>query len=174
MSRARRGRAVAALAVAVVAVACDVRDVLPPTPADASRAADVARADRLRAHLAALPAVTGASVIIERTAVDPLARVLVAAPPTIAIALVAHPEVEVGRLEAVTRTAAEVVVGRDARVAIAIVPALDRPALARLGPFTVAAAARGPLLALIAGALLVIAALAIALTVVLARRADRS
>ena len=56
---------------------------------------------------------------------------------------------------------------------LAIVPALDRPALARLGPFTVAAAARGPLLALIAGALLVIAALALALTVVLARRNER-
>jgi hypothetical protein len=94
-------------------------------------------------------------------------------PPSVAIALVADPAIDPVRLDALARSAAAITVGADARVSIAILPSPDRPDLARLGPFTVAASARRPLLALIAGGLLAIATLAATLTFVLLRRPRR-
>ena len=174
MSRRPRRRRLLAHVVALVALvlvsACDLRGALPPDPAAIAVADDQRRAALLRAHLEALPLVTGASVVLDRAPPDPLARTPHHAPPAVAIALVAPVDIDTARLDALARTAARALLGADARISVAILPAPDRPALARLGPFTVAATARAPLLALIAGALVLIAALALALTLLLARR----
>ncbi len=165
----RRGL-VALLATAALGSACSIEDALPPSPAAAARAADDALGRRLRAHLIALPMIADAEVVIERAPPDPLARTPAVATPSVTIALVADADAPVDRLDGLARAAARTLVGDDARTAITILPVHRRPTLARLGPFTVAASARGPLLAVIAGALAVIAVLAAALTVVLARR----
>jgi hypothetical protein len=160
----------AALGLTVAVTGCAARDVLPPDPATAARAADRARAAVLRAHLLALPPITAASVVVDRAAPDPLARRPTAPPPTVAVALVADPAADRERLAALARAAAAVTIAADARVSVAVLPSPDRPDLARLGPFTVAAPARAPLLALVAGALFAVAALAGALAFVLLRQ----
>lgn len=165
--------ALAALGLALAAAACDPRDVLPPDPATATRRADDAAALRVRAHLRALPVIHGAAVAVARPAVDPLARTVRTAPPQVAVTLVADADADADVVTGWSRRAVALELGADAHAAVTVLPVTTHPRLARLGPFTVAAEARGPLLALVVGGLVVIAGLAGVLTWLVARRPAR-
>jgi type III secretory pathway lipoprotein EscJ len=127
-------------------------------PVERQRASDRADGDQLAAQLAALPGVVRAQVVLRHAARDPLAT----APPSPAgVSVVVIVDDQADRA-AITETAR--------RLARTAAPALEptivvevgaiRPTLAKVGPFTVEAASKGPLRGVLGVALAVIAALA--------------
>ncbi|HEY4243099.1 MAG TPA: hypothetical protein VGM88_24975 [Kofleriaceae bacterium] len=173
---ARIGAARIAAVVAVV-VAGTLAACAPAidSPALAQRATDRDDAARIAQALAALPGVETAHVELHRVARDPLSPTGVA-PPLLAPAEggpAAQPSptdvsraaavVTVDSDEARTRveTAAATLMATTGVASPTIVVQIGEPRvpLASVGPFTVAAGSRGPLRALLVGALLAIAAL---------------
>jgi hypothetical protein len=147
-------------AIALVAlVACTAR---VDGPSDDHAARDRAAAVELAAHLTALPGIARASAIVHTPFADPLAPPAPAAARTTAsIAIAIAPGMDAARVSRDARTLATAALGADsADVTIAVEAAPDAPALATVGPFTVAARDRGALTATLVAALAIIAALA--------------
>lgn len=203
--RAVVGRAVVVCAMvacvigACVIGACAVDDRLPPSPEVAATAEEARLAERLRVHLAAVPGVASASVIVHIPPVDPFARAPVArapvapskaeglpslsrdegpasaaaapAPARAAIVLATRAGADPALLGDAAITAGRAVLGPGADVQVQIAPPPPpSPALVRVGPFRVAPSSRGPLVAVLATALAAIAALSAALALALYRR----
>ena len=128
-------------------------------PADRQRAIDREDADRLASQLAALPGAISASATLHRSVRDPLA-VAVPSPSSAAVLIVVD---DAADRTAIARSASELTRaatrGIDTPVILVEVGAI-RPTLAKVGPFTVEASSRGPLRAVLAIALVLIAALA--------------
>lgn len=150
-------------AARALAAACALAACAPAVdgPAERQRAIDRADSARLAAQLAALPGVVRADAAIYRPARDPWApRAPRAEPPgSAAVVVVIDAAADGAAIAAATRAltaghapgaAAQVVVER----------AAPRPALARVGPFTVEEPSRRPLQLALALGLAVIAALA--------------
>ena len=145
-----------ALVIACVLAACAP---IVDGPAERARAADLADSDRLSATLAALPDAITARATIHHAFRDPLSG---ATSPATGFALVvvdADPEP--------TRTHASVLVKAAAPEltdpTVIVVRGARRPVLASVGPFVVERGSRAALIATLAGGLVVIAVLAIAL-----------
>ncbi len=143
--------------IAVVLAAC------APTvdaPATRQRAADAADAAQLGAQLGALPGVVRTAVTLRRPLADPLAPATPPAPATAGVVIVID-----DRADGATITRAATALVRAAAPEVAA-PALvvevgaHRPALARVGPFTVEAASRPRLRATLVGGLALILGLA--------------
>lgn len=120
------------------------------------------RAAELSAHLAALPGIARASVVLDAPAPDPLAPPAPAAPPRASVVLALAPGADPAAAEAAARRAlAGAVAGLDdAHVTVVVAAAPAGDALAAVGPFRVAASSRTPLIVALAAGLVVIAALA--------------
>jgi hypothetical protein len=143
------------LVVAIVLAAC-----APAVdgPAERQRAGDRADAIRLSAQLDALPGVVRSEIVVRRPVADPLTTAAAAA-PTASLVII------------IDDRADKAAIGKTARALFhAIEPGLEptivvevgavRPTLAKVGPFTVEARSKGPLRAVLAGALGIIAVLA--------------
>jgi hypothetical protein len=162
-----------AFAFALALAACAVDDQLPPAPHVAASADERRIATQLREHLAAVPGVAGASVIVHVPPRDPFARAPSPAAPAAraAIVLATRPGADAALLGDAAIAAGRAVLGPAADVQVQIAPPPPRaPALVRVGPFRVTPASRAPLIALLATALAAIAALSTALAVALYRR----
>ncbi len=129
-------------------------------PVEHQRDRDRVDSARIETELALLPGATAARVVVHRSARDPLAVVEAPVAPTAAVLLVVDDAADRAQLEAAARVLVRAAVPDVAEPAIATVVAMPRPALASVGPFTVAASTRGPLRAVLALALALIAALA--------------
>lgn len=144
--------------VLVALVACTAK---VDGPADLHAARDRAAAVELAAHLSVLPGVARASAIVHTPFADPLAPPAPAARTTASIAIAIAPGLDAARVSRDARTLATAALGADsADVTIAVEAVPDVPALATVGPFTVAARDRGALVATLVLALAIIAALA--------------
>jgi len=155
-SARRRGIVLAALVAASLLAGC------APTvagPAERQRTVDREDADRLAAQLQTLPGAVTASVTLHRSVEDPLA-VAAPSPSSAAVLVIVDDRADrAATLRAatdLTRAAAPEI----ERPVILVEVGAIRPTLAKVGPFTVEAASRGPLRAALAIALLVVAALA--------------
>jgi type III secretory pathway lipoprotein EscJ len=128
-------------------------------PIEHQRTIDRDDGDRLAAQLAALPGAVTANVTLHRATRDPLG---VTAPTASSAAVLIVIDDRADRA-AVTEHAAMLVHAAAPEIAapaIIVEVGVHRPALAKVGPFTVEEASRGPLRAALAIALAVIAALA--------------
>lgn len=166
----------AAVLALVLGLAGCIEDRLPPSPAAATSAAEAEAAARLERHLAALPGVGGATVLVHLAPRGPFARgpATAAAPPRAAIALTAAAGADPAALADAARGAARTLLGPEAATEVHVSPPpAAAPALVQVGPFRVAAASRGPLIATLAAALLAVAALAAALARAAYRRGIR-
>lgn len=123
------------------------------------RTADREDADHLAAQLGALPGALSASVTLHRAARDPLGVAAPSTPSGVVLIVVD----DAADRDALARTAASLFGATAPEIehpAIEIVVGAHRPALAKVGPFTVEESSRGPLRIALAVALAVIAALA--------------
>jgi hypothetical protein len=146
-------------------------DALPPSPTAAASADEARITERLRRHLASIPGVGGASVLVHVPPRDPFARTIPPAPARASIVIVTAAGADIGALGDTAQAAARTILGDDAQVEVQLTPPPPRsPSMARVGPFRVAASSRGPLIATLALALTAIAALAAALAWALYRR----
>lgn len=128
-------------------------------PLEHQRAIDREDGDRLAAQLAALPGAVTAHVTVHRAAHDPLG---VTAPSVASASVLIIIDDRADRV-AITADAATLVhatLPELAAPAILVEVGARRPALAKVGPFSVEQASRGPLRAALAAALAMIAALA--------------
>ncbi len=171
IARRRRGARRALVLASLMAVAgCDVERSLPPVPA-AARADDETRlAERLRAHVLAIPGVAGATVVVHLAVPDPFARVAAAGPARVAAVIATRSGADPRPLHDATVAAARTLAGPDAQLAVDVIPPPTSPALTSVGPFEVTPRARVGLLVTLAAGLTTIAALAGALTWALGRR----
>jgi hypothetical protein len=145
-------------------------DALPPSPSAAASADEARVTERLRRHLATVPGVGGASVLVHVPPRDPFVRGN-AAPARASIVVVTTAGADIGTIGDAAQVAARTILGDDAQVEVQLIPPPPpSPPMARVGPFRVAAASRGPLIATLALALTAIAALAAALAWALYRR----
>ncbi|MDX2090573.1 MAG: hypothetical protein SFX73_22125 [Kofleriaceae bacterium] len=128
-------------------------------PVERQRATDRADADRTGAQLATLPGALSASVTIHRPARDPLG---VSPPSPASAAALIVVDNRADRIEVTTAATAllRAAAPEVATPTVVTVVGAHRPELARVGPFTVAAASKGTLKAALALALGVIAVLA--------------
>lgn len=153
----------------VLLAACD-RDAWSPRAEHARATRDLAAS--LAAHLETLPGVTRASVLLDEARPDPLAPPAPSPPPraSIVLAVTGDPDA----ITAAARTAALASI-RGLTDAHLVVTARPTPSttLASVGPFDVAPSSRAPLVATLAGALLLIAALAGWIAITGARRRRR-
>lgn len=143
------------VAIALLFAAC------APTvdgPVERQRAGDRADALRLSAQLDALPGVTRSEIVLRRPVADPLATEP-AASPAASLVIIVDDRADKA---AIGKTARELVraVAPDLEPTIVVEVGAVRPTLAKVGPFTVEARSKGPLRAVLAGALGVIAVLA--------------
>jgi hypothetical protein len=129
-------------------------------PVEHQRDRDRLDGARIEAELALLPGAAAARVVVHRAARDPLAVAEAPGVPTAAVLLVVDDAADRALLSATARVLVRAAVPEVAEPAIATVVAAPRTALASVGPFTVAASSRGPLRAVLAVALALIAALA--------------
>jgi hypothetical protein len=175
--RGRRGSPRAGLAIAVAAAVAAVAAAgcAPQLdgPLERQRAIDRDEADRLAALLAALPGAVAANVVLHHAFRDPLA----AAPPipaTFAAVITVDDRADRDAIRAAATRLARAAVPELAAAAapatapaiepvIVIDPAVHRPALARVGPFSVEDGSRAPLKLALALGCATIAALAAAL-----------
>jgi hypothetical protein len=110
------------LAIALAASGCALDDRLPPSPATAAaRDADRA-ADRLRAHVRALPGVVDAAVTVTLPVRDPLTTSAGSSPHAAVAITVAHGG-DAPAIRAATDAAAHALLGADAAIAIDLLPA---------------------------------------------------
>ena len=129
------------------------------TPGEHQRAIDREDGDRLAAQLSALPGAVRAEVTLHRAVRDPFTRD--SSPASAAAIVVVDDRAD---RDAVARAAARLMHAAAPEIAspdIAIELGAVRPELASVGPFTVEARSRAPLVATLATALAVIAALAV-------------
>ena len=143
------------LVVAIVLAAC------APTvdgPTDRQRAGDRADAIRLSAQLDALPGVVRSEIVVRRPVADPLTT-QPAAPATASLVIIIDDRADKA---AIGKTALSLFHAIEPGLEPTIVVEVGaiRPTLAKVGPFTVEARSRGPLRAVLAGALGIIAVLA--------------
>jgi hypothetical protein len=144
------------IALALVLVAC------APTvdgPAELQRSHDRDDADRLALQLRALPGAIAAHATLHRSVRDPLS-VALPSPSSAAVLVVVDDRAD---RTAVTRAATELTHATAPEIpapVILVEVGAIRPSLAKVGPFTVEAASRGPLRAALALALLLVAGLA--------------
>jgi hypothetical protein len=173
--RGRRGSLRAGLAIAVAAAVATVAAAgcAPQLdgPLERQRAVDRDDADRLAAQLAALPGAVAANVVLHHAFRDPLA----AAPPipaTFAAVITVDDRADRDAIRAAATRLARAAVPELAAAAapapaiepvIVIDPAVHRPVLARVGPFSVEDGSRAPLKLALALGCATIAALAAAL-----------
>jgi hypothetical protein len=130
-------------------------------PADEHAARDRAAGVELAAHLTALPGVARASALVHTPFVDPLAAAAPADRPSASIALAAAPGADAAMIERDARALAAAALRADPHdVAIAVEAPPPAAALARVGPFEVAAGDRTALAVTLVVALAAIAALA--------------
>ncbi|MBS1122221.1 MAG: hypothetical protein H6Q90_4449 [Deltaproteobacteria bacterium] len=127
-------------------------------PVERQRAADLADGDQLAAQLAALPGVVQAKVLLRHAARDPLATT---APSPAGASLVVIVDDQADRV-AVADAARQLANAAAPELAPTIIVEVgaSRPTLAKVGPFTVEAASKGPLRAVLGISLAVIAVLA--------------
>lgn len=141
-------------------------------PAERQRTVDREDADRLAAQLQTLPGAVSASATLRRAVRDPLA-VSPPSPSSVAVLVVVDDRAD---RAATTRAATELTraaAPEIERPVILVEVGAIRPTLAKVGPFTVEAASRGPLRAALVVVLVLVAALAgwIAMRELRARRA---
>jgi type III secretory pathway lipoprotein EscJ len=165
--------AVVVIALAwAVAAACAPQEAFAP-PAERHARADARLGADLAAHLAALPGVADASVVVRTPRIDPLgplAPLAPLAPPAPAgparasVILTLAPGADAAAATDAARAAVVAAVPGLAADAIAVVaaapPGPARAGLTRVGPFEVDAGSRRPLQLALAAALVAIAALA--------------
>lgn len=128
-------------------------------PVERQRATDREDGDRLAAQLAQLPGAVRAEVTLRRATRDPLG---VTAPTAATAAVLVIVDDRADRA-AITRSATTLAHATAPEIpapAILVEVGAHRPTLARVGPFSVEAGSRGPLRALLATTLALIAALA--------------
>lgn len=151
------------LLVAAIAACAPVVE----TPIDHQRAIDRDDGDRLAAQLVQLPGVVSAAVVLHRATRDPLAVTAPAAAAFSAVIAVddrAAPDAIRAATARLARAAVPELPG-DAALAIEVHATVHRPALAKVGPFSVEESSSGALRAALALACLAIAGLAGALAV---------
>jgi hypothetical protein len=129
-------------------------------PADHQRAIDRDDADRLAAQLAVLPGAVRATVALHRPLRDPLATPQQLPPPTLAAVIVVDDGADRGAVTAAATHLARAAAPEVDAPNIAIELGAERPVLARVGPFVVAARDRGALVATLATAAALVALLA--------------
>jgi type III secretory pathway lipoprotein EscJ len=127
-------------------------------PAEMQHTIDRVDEQRLTAQLLALPGVVRAEVLIRRPARDPLGTQPAAAPGA-SIVVIVDDQTDRAATTAAARSLANVA-APGIEPAIVVEVGAVRPVLAKVGPFTVEAASKGRLKAVLAIALAVIAALA--------------
>jgi hypothetical protein len=163
-------RAALAGAIAAGVLACDIETSLPPNPAAIRATEETQLADRLRRHLEAISGVSGATVVARLPVADPFARTPVAQPAWIAAAVSTRTGVNPEEIRSATTSAAHVLAGTNAHVAVDIAVLAAVPRATSVGPFEVAPRSRTPLLLTLGLGLGVIAALATALAWALGQR----
>lgn len=158
--------AVAVIALAwAVAAACAPQEAFAP-PAERHARADARLGADLAAHLAALPGVADASVVVRTPRLDPLGPLGPAppAPARASVILTLAPGADAAAATDAARAAVVAAVPGLAADAVAVVaaapPGPARAGLTRVGPFEVDAGSRRPLQLALAAALVAIAALA--------------
>ncbi len=125
---------------------------------ESQRATDRSEGDRLAAQLSVLPGVVRSDVIVRRPARDPLAPREPVAPSTASIVVIVDDQADrAATVEATRRLAGAAVPGIEPAIVVEV--GAVRPAMAKLGPFTVEASSKGPLKIVLA---LVLALLAVA------------
>jgi hypothetical protein len=143
------------LVVAIVLAAC------APTvdgPVERQRAGDRADALRLSAQLDALPGVVRSEIVLRRPAADPLA-IQPAATSTASLVIIIDDRADKTAIANTARALfAAIAPGLEPTIVVEV--GAVRPTLAKVGPFTVEARSKGPLRAVLAGALGIIAVLA--------------
>ncbi len=113
-------------------------------PVDKQRVVDRSEGDRLATQLSALPGVVRADVIVRRPVRDPLAPREVVAPATASIVVIVDDQADrATTIDATRRLAGAAVPGIVPAIVVEVGAA--RPALAKLGPFTIEASSKGPL-----------------------------
>jgi len=155
----RGWRTPAALGIVLALVAWAACAPTVTGPSDHQRSIDREDADRLAAQLAALPGAITAHATLHRSVRDPLA-VTPASPSSAAVLVIVDDRAD---RPAITRAATELTRATAPDIAspvILVEVGGIRPTLAKVGPFTVEAASRGPLRAALAIALALVAALA--------------
>jgi hypothetical protein len=135
-------------------------------PAERQRAADTSDAARVTAQLAALPGVVRAEVLLRRPAADPFAK---PAPAAASLVIVVDDQTDRAAITAAARALARAA-APEIEPVIVVEQGAVRPALAKVGPFTVEAGSKTPLKAALGIALALIVALAAWLAVTSARR----
>ena len=153
-----------ARAVAIALAVAIASGCAPPIdgPIEHQRAIDRDDGDRLAAQLALLPGVVGASVVLHHATRDPLA-VTPPAAATFGAVITTDDAAEPGAIRAATLRLARAALPELAGTAalpIEINATVHRPTLARVGPFWVEQASRGPLRTVLALGCLTIAGLA--------------
>lgn len=126
-------------------------------PLDQQRARDAADASALTAQLRALPGAARADVTLHRAFHDPLGA---SQPAAAAVLVVVDDKADRAAIDRSARALVRGTIPEIADPQIAIEVGATRPALAKVGPFTVEARSKGPLVALLAVALGLVAALA--------------
>jgi len=143
---------VVALAIAACAPSVD-------GPLEHQRTIDREDGDHLAIQLATLPGALHATVTLHRAAVDPLA-VTAPSPASAGVLIVVDDAADRAAVTAAATALVHAAAPDVTHPAILVEVGAHRPALAKVGPFTVAASSRGPLRAMLAIAFVVIAALA--------------
>ena len=144
------------LGIALMLAAC------APTvdgPADRQRTVDREDADRLAAQLGTLPGAVRASATLHRAVRDPLA-VTPPSPSSAAVLVIVDDRADRAATARAATELTRAAAPEIERPVILVEVGAVRPTLAKVGPFTVEAASRGPLRAALAIALALVALLA--------------
>lgn len=128
-------------------------------PLERQRTADRDDADRLAAQLATLPGAVSASVTLHRPSRDPLA-VTPPSPASGAALVIVDDRTDRAAIMQSATALMHAAAPEIATPLVLVEVGAIRPVLAKIGPFTVEAASRGPLRAALAIALVLVAALA--------------
>jgi type III secretory pathway lipoprotein EscJ len=161
-----RPLAVALAALAALTALTALVDACAPVvdaPAQAARDVDLADGNRLAAELAALPGAWSAHATLHRAFRDPVTNA--SSPASASVLVVIDDSVDRAATqraaEALARAAIPEITG--AAVVVEVEVGSPRPVLAGVGPFRVERGSRTPLIATLAGGLVIIAGLALAL-----------
>jgi type III secretory pathway lipoprotein EscJ len=156
-------RLLVAITLALALAAC--RDDAFAPPAEAHARADGRLGETLAAHLAELPGVEAASVVVRTPRTDPLAPATGApAAPSASVIQTLEAGADAEAVTAAATAAVTAAVPALDAAAVTVTasepPAAAAAAMTKVGPFEVSERSRGPLLAALATALVAIAALA--------------
>ena len=152
----------AAIAIVCGLAACADPDSIIATPHELHDRADARDAASIAHSLSTLPGITSVDATVRRPFVDPLAPVAASPGSTAAITLTIDTRItSAAAIDDATGIATAIVPTlAPANIHIVLASAAPLPKLAHVGPFTVEESSRKPLVATLAGALLVILALA--------------